>query len=211
MRRDTERRRLRGERGRGRDREEEETGQTEENRKRTQRRNQTTRKFVSFPSSILFCFLIPFFPVFFFLKLFQLIGGAGSLGGSSPLSLTPSLSPAHPLPSTLAEGQAQPQPPPCGFPEDDVHEVFVKRKKHPSFHPPWEPRAWTAGAGAWLHLAAPSSSLKSPRLLSLKYIYIYKFFLFLVLIYCLFGFLFLFLFFRFLWVFFGSKLCWPPQ
>lgn len=198
----------------------EEEGETEK-RRRQDRRKRTEKELrggIKPPESLLvflrpffFAFLFLFFLFFFFLKLFQLIGGAGSLGGSSPLSLTPSLSPAHPLPSTLAEGQAQPQPPPCGFPEDDVHEVFVKRKKHPSFHPPWEPRAWTAGAGAWLHLAAPSSSLKSPRLLSLKYIYIYKFFLFLVLIYCLFGFLFLFLFFRFLWVFFGSKLCWPPQ
>lgn len=198
----------------------EEEGETEK-RRRQDRRKRTEKELrggIKPPESLLvflrpffFAFLFLFFLFFFFLKLFQLIGGAGSLGGSSPLSLTPSLSPAHPLPSTLAEGQALPQPPPCGFPEDDVHEVFVKRKKHPSFHPPWEPRAWTAGAGAWLHLAAPSSSLKSPRLLSLKYIYIYKFFLFLVLIYCLFGFLFLFLFFRFLWVFFGSKLCWPPQ
>lgn len=68
------------------------------------------------------------------------------MGGSSPQSLTPSLSPAHRLPSALAEGQALPQPPPSGFPEDDVHEVFVKRKKHQSFHPPWGPRAWTTGA-----------------------------------------------------------------
>lgn len=68
------------------------------------------------------------------------------MGGSSPQSLTPSLSPAHRLPSALAEGQALPQPPPSGFPEDDVHEVFVKRKKHQSFHPPRGPRAWTTGA-----------------------------------------------------------------
>lgn len=55
----------------------------EENRKGNQRRNQTTRKFVSFPSSILFTF----FPVFlfFFLKLFQLIGRAGNVGLFAPV------------------------------------------------------------------------------------------------------------------------------
>lgn len=84
-----------------------------------------------------------FFPVDVFLKLFQLIGVGQGVWGSSPQSLAPSLSPAHPLPSALAEGQALPQLPPSGSPEDEVHEVFVKRKKHLSFHPPWGPRAWT--------------------------------------------------------------------
>lgn len=91
----------------------------EDRPKRTEglkRRNQTTQKFVSFPSSIPFCFLISFF--LFFLKAFSVDweGGRGAWG-SSPQSLTPFLSPAHPLPSALAEGQAWPQPPPPAFPK----------------------------------------------------------------------------------------------
>lgn len=72
LRRDTERTRLREEsKGRrrreegGRREEGEERGQTKENRKRNQRRNQTTGK-LSFPSSVLFAFLLPFFLSFFF-------------------------------------------------------------------------------------------------------------------------------------------------
>lgn len=92
LRRDTERRRLREVKAEGRKRErqtkrKEETegrGQTAENRRRTQRRNQTTRKFVSFPSSILFCFLIPFFPVFFFFKAFSVDWGGGELRALHP-------------------------------------------------------------------------------------------------------------------------------
>lgn len=88
LRRDTERRET--ERGKRRAKEggegEAEREQTEENRKRNQKRNQTTRKFVRFPSSILFAFLFLvscFF--FFFFKAFSMDWGAGSLGLFTPV------------------------------------------------------------------------------------------------------------------------------
>lgn len=80
LRRDTERQETeRGERRVKDEGERVERERTEENRKRNQRRNQTTRKFVRFPLSILFAclFLVSFF---FFLKLFQWIGGQGAWG-----------------------------------------------------------------------------------------------------------------------------------
>lgn len=65
-----------------------------------------------FPLSILFA--SPFF--LFSFKAFSVDWQGGSLGSLSPMSLTPFLSPTHPLPSTLAEGQALPQPhPPPAF------------------------------------------------------------------------------------------------
>lgn len=149
---------------RGEQRETEERGRREKRGRRGERtdkrepkkksKEESNHRKVKFSFICSFCFLTPFFPVFLFLKLFQLIWG-GSLGFFTPVPDT--LSQPHP-PASICPGQgAGPAPAaPSGFPKDDVHEVFVKRKKHPSFCPPRGTRA--TGAGAWLRLAVPSYS-----------------------------------------------------
>lgn len=121
-----------GDRERRRQAEKEGQERTEKSKK-----NQTTQKFATFlrPFFLLSYSLFFLLPVFWFLKLFQLMGERG-IRGSSPLSLTTSLSPATRFHPPRPRPGADPAAPSASRRRrHDVHEVFVKRKKRLSVQP----------------------------------------------------------------------------